>query len=107
MAAISNQNNKATNKESLFELFTEIVGWLQIFASPFLMGLIIGAIVYFFKPGTTRLIIAIFIATTGLFTGTVWANRIWRKKGTIHFMSRIMATPELEKNEDRNNSYDV
>lgn len=29
------------------------------------------------------------------------------KKGTIHFMSRIMATPELDKTEDRNNSHDV
>jgi hypothetical protein len=107
MAEISNQNESATKKKNLFQLFTEIVGWLQIFASPFLMGLIIGAIVYFFKPGTTRLIIAIFIAATGLFTGIVCANRIWRKKGTIHFMSRIMATPELEQNEVRYNSYDV
>jgi F0F1-type ATP synthase assembly protein I len=99
MAAISNQN-KATNKKSLFVLFTEIVGWLQIFVSPFLVGLIIGSIIYFFNPGTTRLIIAVFITITGLFTGIVWANRIWRKKGTIHFMSRIMATPELDKNEN-------
>jgi|SRR5687767_13268636 len=103
MAAISNQN-KATNKKSLFVLFTEIVGWLQIFVSPFLVGLIIGSIIYFFNPGTTRLIIAVFITITGLFTGIVWANRIWRKKGTIHFMSRIMATPELDNTEDRNKS---
>jgi len=102
MAEIGNQNDKATNKKNLFELFTEIVGWLQIFASPFLMGLIIGSIIYFFTPGITRLIIAVFIAITGLFTGIVWANRIWRKKGTIHFMSRIMATSEPDKNEDRN-----
>ena len=103
MAAISNQN-KATNKKSLFVLFTEIVGWLQIFVSPFFVGLIIGSIIYFLKPGTTRLIIAVFITITGLFTGIVWANRIWRKKGTIHFMSRIMATPELDNTEDRNKS---
>ena len=107
MAAIGNQNYKSTNKKSLFELFTEIVGWLHIFASPFLVGLIIGSIIYFFKPHTTRLIIAVFIAIIGLFTGIVWANRIWRKKGTIHFMSRIMATPELDKTEDTNNSHDI
>ena len=68
MAAIGNQNYKSTNKKSLFELFTEIVSWLQIFASPFLMGLITGSIIYFFNPGTTRLIIAVFIAIIGLFT---------------------------------------
>ena len=85
-----------TGKKTLFELFTESAGWLQIVASPFLIGLIAGAFVYFPKPGTARLIIAISIATTGLYIGIAWANRIWRKKGTTHFMSRIIATPELD-----------
>ncbi|HKZ67267.1 MAG TPA: hypothetical protein VJ111_12965 [Chitinophagaceae bacterium] len=101
MPELSNQNPGTTDKKSLFELFTEIVGWLKICASPFLFGLVIGAIVYLFKPGTTRLIVAILVVTTGLCTGILWANRIWRKKGTIHFMSRTMATPELDKDEDQ------
>jgi hypothetical protein len=87
----------ATGKKNLFEFFTEIADWLQIVASPFLIGLISGAFVYFPKPGTARLTIAILIATTGLCIGIVWSNRIWRKKGTIHFMSRIISTPELDK----------
>ena len=91
----------AAGKKSLFELFTEIAGWLQIVASPFLIGLVVGAFVYFPKPGTARFIIAISIATTGLCIGIVWANRIWRKRGTIHFMSGIMATPELDKHDDQ------
>jgi hypothetical protein len=91
----------AKGKKNLFELFTEIAGWLQIVASPFLIGLVAGAFVYFPKPGIARLIIAILIATTGLCIGIVWANRIWRKKGTIHFMSEIISTPELDKDDDQ------
>lgn len=94
------QPDRTITKKSLFDLLTELVGWLQIFASPFLTGLIIGAIIYFLKPDTSGFIIAILIAILGLVTGIVWATRVWRKKGTDHFMSRIMATPELDKNED-------
>jgi len=102
MEEISQQKNITTGKKGVFDYFIEIVGWLQIAASPFLIGLIIGSIVYFPKPNTTRLIIGIAIATIGLCIGIVWATRVWRKKGTIHFMSRTMATPELDNiNEDQ------
>ena len=100
MSEISDQKKNITAKKSFFELITEIIGWLQIVASPFLIGLIIGAIIYFPKPDTTKLIIAIVIATTGLCIGIIWATRVWRKKGTIHFMSRIMATPELDNKDE-------
>ena len=102
MSDISNQVDKIKGKRSLFEFFTEMIGWIQIVASPFLIGSIIGAIVYFPNPDTTKLIIAIIIAATGLFIGIIWATRVWRKKGTIHFMSRLMSTPELDnKDEDQ------
>ena len=93
-----NSQQKATtsDKKSLFDFFTEIVGWLQIVASPFLIGLIIGGIIYLSKPNATTLIIGIIIVAIGLCIGIIWATRVWRKKGTIHFMSRIMATPELD-----------
>jgi hypothetical protein len=87
-------------KKSAFEYFTEIIGWGQIVASPFLGGLIIGALVYFPKPGRSTFIIAIVIATAGLAIGVIWATRVWKKKGTMHFMSGIMASPDLEKKDD-------
>ena len=88
------------DKRTLFEYFTEVIGWLQIVASPFLIASIIGAIIYFIKPNATRFIVASAIVAIGLFIGIIWATRIWKKKGTIHFMSRIMATPELDKNDE-------
>lgn len=88
----------------IFEYITEAVGWLQIVASPLLIGLGIGAVVYFPNPTTTRLIIGISIAALGLIVGILWATKIWKtKEGTIWFLSRIMATPELDKNETKTN----
>lgn len=96
----SNQNTKEKEKKSAFEYFTEIMGWLQIVASPSLAGLIIGCIIYFSKPGSLTLIIALVITTIGLTMGVVWATRAWRKKGTMNLMSGIMATPELDKKDE-------
>lgn len=79
-----------------FEIFTEVMGWLQIVASPLLVGLGIGAIIYFPHPSTINLIIALSIVMVTLIFGIILATRIWKKKGTIWFLSRIMATPELD-----------
>lgn len=84
----------------VFEFITEAIGWLQIIASPLLIGLVIGAIIYFTDPSTNRLIIGITVATTGLVVGIIWATKQWRGKGTIWFMSRIMATPELDNQDE-------
>ncbi len=41
----------------IFELITESIGWLQIVASPLLIGLVIGAVIYFSDATTTKLFI--------------------------------------------------
>jgi hypothetical protein len=88
----------------IFEYITEAIGWLKIVASPMLIGLGIGAINYFPNPTTTRLVIGISIATLGLIIGILLATKIWNtKEGTIWFLSRIMATPELDKKEAETN----
>jgi drug/metabolite transporter (DMT)-like permease len=80
----------------VFEYIMEIIGWLQIVASPLLIGLGIAAFIYFPNPSETRLIIAIIVAVLGLVIGIVWANRIWKTKGTMWFVSQISATPDLD-----------
>lgn len=87
----------------VFEFITEGIGWLQIVASPLLIGLVVGAIIYFADPTTTRLVIGIIVAAVGLIVGIIWATKQWKGKGTIWFMSRIMATPELDKLDGENN----
>lgn len=96
---------KEKDKMSFFDYATEIVGWFQIVASPLLAGLVLGAIVYFSNPTTLRLGIAIGVVLISLIVGIVFATRIWKKQGTMHFVSRVMASPELDSlDEEKNNS---
>ncbi len=81
------------------ELFTETIGWLRIALSPFLIALLIGAIIYFNLHNTLGVVLGIGIAGIGLIIGIVWATRVWKKQGTNVFLSRVMATPELDNKE--------
>jgi hypothetical protein len=80
----------------LFEFLSELVGWLQIVASPFLIGAAVGAVIYFTDPTALRLGIGIAVAAVGLVIGIIWATITWRRRGTMSFLSRTMATPELD-----------
>lgn len=81
------------------QLFTETIGWLRIALSPFLIALLIGAIIYFNLHNTLGVVLGIGIAGIGLIIGIVWATRVWKKQGTNVFLSRVMATPELDNKE--------
>ena len=51
---------------------TSILAWLQIVASPLLIGIVIGFIIYYNVPGKTGLVLAVVISTTGLIIGVIW-----------------------------------
>lgn len=104
MLSKDKNGEKGKNKMSFFDYATEVVGWLQIVASPLLGGLVIAAMIYFPDPTTLRLVLAIVVLLLALIVGIIFATRIWKKQGTIHFVSRVMATPELDNLvEDENN----
>lgn len=84
----------------IFEFITELIGWIQIVFSPLLIGIVIGGIVYINKPNKGGIIIGISIAIIGLVIGIIFATRVWRKKGTISFLSQISSTPELDKQDE-------
>lgn len=95
-------------KSNIFEKSTELIGGVQIFLSPFLIGAIISAIIYFTNPNTITLIVSILIFLLGIFIGIKLASKIYRsKEGTIDFISKIDSTPEIdnvlnkEKNDNR------
>ncbi len=77
-------------------LFFEIMGWLQIVASPLLIGAIIGFVLYVSIPGQNALIVGLAPVILGLIVGVIWANRIWKKGGTSRYMSRAMSSPEFD-----------
>jgi hypothetical protein len=81
---------------TIFEFIFEIIGWLKIMASPFFIGIVIGSLIYFPAPSNTRLIIASIIVFIGLVVGIIVATRIWKRKGTMYYLSQIMATPDLD-----------
>lgn len=83
------------------ETLFEVIGWIRIALSPIIIGLGIGAIIYYSNPSNGRLLLGIIISLAGIVTGVVWATRIYKSKtGTINFISRTIATPELDKNDD-------
>lgn len=65
--------------------------------SPTLVGLALGGIYYLYSPDIAGKVVFIICACIGLLIGIVWATRVKKRHGTIWFISRIMATPELEK----------
>lgn len=38
----------------------------------------------------------VICAIIGCILGVIWASRIWRKQGTTTFLSKIIATPDLD-----------
>lgn len=65
----------------------EIIGWIKIFLSPLFISLAIAAFVYVYFPGTFGFILAVSIVVLGIIVGAILATYIWKKKGTIAFLS--------------------
>lgn len=80
----------------VFENITEVIGWLQIVVSPTIIFSGISAIIYFRNPNLNNLIIAISICIVGIVCGILLANKIWKTKGTVWFMSRVNSSPEFD-----------
>lgn len=78
-----------------FNKFTEGIAWLQIAASPTLIGAIVGVVIGL--AGNVGL--GMVVGLLGLTIGILWALRVSKKEGTNRFMSRTMATPELDGKE--------
>ncbi len=73
----------------LFELLLEIVGWLQIVIGVTLGAGLISFLIYLKWNTHTGKIVALTIAAIGFVLGCIWATRIWKKHGTINWLSGI------------------
>lgn len=81
---------------TLLEFITKALAWLQTAISPFVAGIIAGILIYSNKKDVYGLMIAIGIVIIGAITGVIWATRVWKRKGTVEYMSKLIATPELD-----------
>lgn len=82
---------------NLLEYISEIVGWIQIFISPLIVGSIIGTIVYYFKQDTFGLIIGGIVCFVGFIFGIILANRSWKNGGTVNFLSKVISTSDIDR----------
>jgi hypothetical protein len=78
--------------KKVFEVFVEIIYWIAIFASPFLLSLAIGVGIYF--SNEKLLWLSIVIVSIGFLLGIYFAERVRRKVGCARFIARILATPD-------------
>jgi uncharacterized membrane protein YqaE (UPF0057 family) len=72
----------------IVEFLLNLVGWFQIVIGTTLIGAIIGAAIYYFN-NPVGFIIGVILTSIGFISGVVWATWIWRKHGTIDWLSRI------------------
>lgn len=85
------------DKMSLFDFLLEVYGFLRIIASPLLIASAIGLGIYIYDPNLVRLVIAIVLASIGLIIGIIWATKIWRRQGTMNYISTVMSSPDFDK----------
>ncbi|MES2848573.1 MAG: hypothetical protein V4685_05925 [Bacteroidota bacterium] len=69
------------------KILLEILGWFQITLAATAIAALPALLLYISFPSTG--IIAIIIVCTGFIVGAIWATRIWRKHGTIEWLSQI------------------
>ena len=75
--------------KKVFDILTELIFWIAVFASPFLLGVVIGTLIYI--PNESLLWLSIIIVAIGFFTGLFIAEKIRKKYGCSNYMSKIFS----------------
>lgn len=86
--------------------FEKIVEWffmIRLALAPTLLGVIVGGYFYLTATSSSGIIIGIAIAVVGLILGILLVIRVKKKQTATEFISRVMATPELDKTEKKEN----
>ncbi|MDI1233221.1 MAG: hypothetical protein PSX81_02940 [bacterium] len=86
--------------KNLFEKTIEWIGWLQIVASPLLIGFALGVIVYINFYNAIGLSFGILSTIIGLVIGIRFATKKLKGEGTMSFLSKVIASHELNKKEE-------
>ncbi len=81
----------------MLEVFIEVLCWLRIAASPTILGIVLGFLMLKAFGQPYGIWAGASVAVAGLLVGIVWATRVWKKKGTSNFMSRMDASPDFDK----------
>ncbi|WP_447636183.1 hypothetical protein [Flavobacterium microcysteis] len=71
----------------------EIIYWVKIFLSPFIIFLFIALAIYF--SNEELLWISVLLSIIGLVLGIVYAEKIRKKHGTTQYMGRIYNSDDI------------
>jgi hypothetical protein len=82
------------------EILFEIIGWIRIVISPVVIGGVTGYVIYYNNPDAVGIALGIGVASLGLLIGVIWATKVWRKHGTMAFLSRVDASPDIVEGND-------
>ena len=75
------------------------LAWLQLFIAPAAIGSFLGLMLWLNFRTAWGLAGGIMLAILGIGAGIVFAEKARRGKGTIEFISRTSAHPELDRDE--------
>ncbi|MCI1188860.1 hypothetical protein MON38_15660 [Hymenobacter sp. DH14] len=84
----------------IIEWLLSSLAWFQIFISPAIIGAFLGVIIWLNTRNVWGLSAAIIAVLIGCGAGAAFAEKVRRRKGTIEFMSRNIAHPELREKEN-------
>ena len=76
------------------------LAWLQVFVSPAIIGIIAGGLIWLALRGPWGIGFGLTAGMVGCIAGVVFAEKVRRTKGTIEFMARNIAHPELREKEN-------
>jgi hypothetical protein len=71
------------------QIILEIIGWIQIALVTTILSGLIALPIYIKWSTDTGKLIAIAIIGIGFIAGSIWATIIWKKHGTVAWLSRI------------------
>lgn len=81
---------------NFFEKVLELINWIKIFLSPFVISLIIGGLIFLSSNNIWIQSLSLLIVVLGIITGIYLAEKIRKKHGTERFMAKINESPDLD-----------
>lgn len=85
--------------QKFFNQLLEVLSWLQIAVAPLLIGMFLGAFIYYFIPNEIGMALAVIIILVGIVIGIVWATKTTKKVGASALLNRLTHQPEFDKDE--------
>ncbi|MFC6225065.1 hypothetical protein ACFP2F_17585 [Hymenobacter artigasi] len=86
----------------LIEQLLSSLAWLQLFIAPALIGSFLGLLLWLNFRSGWGVVGGGILALLGIGVGIAFAEKARRGKGTIEFMSRTSAHPELYRDDKKN-----